>query len=126
MFELTSLVFADLPYRTFFFALSSIAAMYILLFVKFSYKFFKFYFGMTLAENIQRCKDAMFATKCLFCFSKLCEGGGTPDTGMPDDEDGGNCCARCCPGWCKTCCKNIKVKPALPDGSYFVIGYTTP
>ena len=57
MFELISLVFADLPYRTFFFALSSIAAMYILLFVKFSYKFLKFYTGMSCAESIQRCKD---------------------------------------------------------------------
>ena len=57
MFELISLVFADLPYRTYFFALANISAMYVLLFVKFSYKFIKFYVGMSCAESIQRCKD---------------------------------------------------------------------
>ena len=57
MFELISLVFADLPYRTYFFALSHIWSMYILLFVKYSYKFLKYYVGMSIAERIQKFKD---------------------------------------------------------------------
>ena len=57
MFELISLVYADLPYRTFFFALEKFWTKFVLLFIKYSYKFTKFYGGLFIAESIQRLKD---------------------------------------------------------------------
>ena len=52
MFELISLIFADIPYKTYFFVLENVWSMYILLTIKFVYKFTKFLIGMLASETI--------------------------------------------------------------------------